>query len=1565
MLYILTPIFCAGLCLGTVFSFLKTDKVNASAATTATVNVTATMSVTERLHIHKANGQGFNAAKTVSYNDLSQGSEKHTIDESTEKKVSIYGTTYDDTAEFIYVGFTVSVSVPAWTKYKISIPFDIQAVKINDGNQGSVGRVRAELLNFGRPTKEDPTEYTAANANGGSAITFGKCYTNSTGSSANNGDPTTGSHVISELIVATAGNTTSNTKTSNPQKDSATIQDEYENRNDNPKTLTYSFGFCAVEVIAGNGSKRSLGVQSCPTYLQLKGCTAESTKLWLEKPSDVSTTYTGTAYDSSTLTQISELTGANWYDATKMDVSLQEDSAQDVGTYSIDVSLKATGEEDDPWKISDNVFSHEQQTIKLTINKATPTVSFGNAKDTTQYTVSGTQDEFPKGTATYNNAAVAGTLSWGGQTPQGSATGNRQNYNYTFTPEDTTNYNTVNGSISLEYVVPGIESVTATFNSNGTTVYKSTPTATLNGYFTVKVKYAGITEPKEVKSFTILGWDSGDNVPVTIKVDSSISSPVIIPKIEIDKIVSLSAFITQGDAKVTCNTSKATLKGMLQVLAQWNYAPSTVTLAADKYDLEFTPVVGTNTSTLTVKYTNSDGTEVTATPLGNFTVSPDDFDVSGIKFEDDEVTYDGKTHSIEYSGDLPDGVSVVYTLDGTDYDEPIEKTDVGSYKITLSFTHSNTNYNAIDDTITATLKINKADYPDADKIEFKKLTVTHDGNEHSLAATGVPEGVTVTYVYDGTEQSDPFKFKDVNESGYSITAKFAHTNGNYKNIAEKTALLVITDKNTYTNNLTLEVKGAQGSGKAYTATYDPDSAISFTLGGKLLDKDGAEVTFTPTYKYEKEENGEWVIKTAADLKNAGKYRVTISVDTGDATYAEIDPIEATLTIAKADVDMSGVKFEDLSVAYDGKEHTLTISGTLPDGVTVEYEVKNQSGKEFTEIETYEFTAKFTVEDTENYNKIGDKTATLTITDASILGITAKVEDGAKFTTVNTLNDLKKVLTVTVNTTGGDDVTEDYELSCEGLRDGGMFKFGLQKITVKYTDDDGNEYTTFVEISVEKEKVALPTFKGGLSYTGVEVKPKAADFNGYDETLMTFVTDKLQSGLNVGTYKAVFALNDYENYEWAAATTYKKSVFAAVVYDGETEEVTLLAHEAAVDWNISKAVLTATKIDGALPIFASDSYIGAFSDVVTLKYYKDEACTEEVAAEDLAHETQYFVKAELLDTENFELDASAAAYTVKSFSYTTPAKELTTWDKIVRFLKVNWLWFAIGAVALLFLIILICIIASAKKKKRKKEELAEQRRLEEKAERERKEERDREERRLEREERMARMSQMQAAPQPQYIPQPMPQMMPQMSQPMPQSMPQQAQPMATGGGSSSEIAELKAELKAEFLAMKVDQNSKEIAANEIAQLRNEVNAMRNEMTYAKRPEQMSGMPVDTLAEALTVALKNVLSSATPQAIAAAPAQPAQITDGSATATQVPPDAVMTTVTTTKIDTTKKQAQPAQAAQTSDRAAPAGRTIVRNFVAPMPVDDGRVFDVGGFYTPADPIVDMGFGDDEKKD
>ncbi|MDE7162936.1 MAG: hypothetical protein K2O44_02535 [Clostridia bacterium] len=1193
-------------------------------------------------------------------------------------------------------------------------------------------------------------------------------------------------------------------------------------------------------------------------------------------------------------------------------------------------------------------------------------------------------------TTPYESAGLPNLITDAGGTPgtfawnDGEvATAGTKEYGWTFTPTDKNNFTVETDKMELEFLARELSSIAVTAYNPTATVYTDTSIATIKSYLTVQATYTDsstetLTSYKLEVDSTDGKLHAGNN---TLVISSNDDSQTITYQITgvVAKAVSAINVVQLSNSTfkypVTAEEIKAAIS---RVNVQWNTGASGNLESFDDVTVSGTLNAG-NSVTVTV---GIDGT--TATKNVTIKIDNGDFDVSGITFSGDTVTYDGNNHSIDYGGTLPAGVSVEYEYNGTKQSTPWEFANAGTYNITLSFTHSDANYNAITTTLPATLQIDKASYTMPTGYDNKKQA-TYTGSAISLPANWIdpdtlPKGVTVTYCEaDGTT---PFADKTAIDT-YTVKAVFSVVDpANYKVPAPVTLTFEITDKEVYDDSgLSFTVTGVEGSGNSYTATYDPDRAISFVLEGKLVDKDGTEVAPTLTYKYEKKVDDVWTEVEAADLKGAGEYRVTVSVATGDTTYADINDKVINLTIGKATADTSETKLTppassgltaDGNGGYkatynpEGNGFEFTVadidSASIPAGATpktpVYKKLVNGNWETVTEIKEageYKVVVEFEPTDTDNYNDgIAPVEITLTISDAVVVSISAALEEGAAFTTASTLDELIAKLTATAHFDNGATeaiAIENLTVVCNGLRDGGKLKAGNQSVTLTYKVGDDEFSAVVNNILVSREKVALPTFKGGLSYTGVEVKPKAADFNGYDETLMTFVTDKLQSGTVVGTYKAVFALNDYENYEWATATAVSKKVFAVAVYDGE---VTLLANEAAVDWNIAKAVLTATKKDGALPVFASESYIGAFSDVVTLKYYKDEACTEEVAAEDLAHETQYFVKAELLDTENFELESSAAALTVKPFTYTTPAKELTVWEKIVKFLVTNWLWLVIAVVALILLITIIALAVRASKKKREREE---QRRLEEKAERERKEERDREERRLEREERMARMNQQQSMPQ-MMMPQMMPQM-PQMPQGQPQYAPQaQAQPVATGVGDSAQMTRIENELaaiRAEQNAAKEIASIKSDAAQQIsaAKLEAEMAKLRAEMHGGEQVVQ-SGISLDKLTELIRTEVNTAFEIREKKAVA--PTAP----EGNA-ATQVPPDAVMTTVTTTKIDTTKKPAQPAQASAP----APASRTVVRNFVAPMPVDDGRVFDVGGFYTPVDSVddVDNMLGDENK--
>ena len=85
---------------------------------------------------------------------------------------------------------------------------------------------------------------------------------------------------------------------------------------------------------------------------------------------------------------------------------------------------------------------------------------------------------------------------------------------------------------------------------------------------------------------------------------------------------------------------------------------------------------------------------------------------------------------------------------------------------------------------------------------------------------------------------------------------------------------------------------------------------------------------------------------------------------------------ASFAIAKSPYDLSGVAFEGDQVVYDGKEHSLAVSGALPAGVSVSY-----SGNGKTAAGTYTVTATFTGD--ANHESVGSMSATLVIEKATV------------------------------------------------------------------------------------------------------------------------------------------------------------------------------------------------------------------------------------------------------------------------------------------------------------------------------------------------------------------------------------------------------------------------------------------------------------------------------------------------------------------------------------------------------------------------------------------------------
>jgi len=675
------------------------------------------------------------------------------------------------------------------------------------------------------------------------------------------------------------------------------------------------------------------------------------------------------AYDGGTKTYTPE-----GFDSNVMNIS--GNTAVDVGKTTVSVSLKSGYVWSDGATEADGV-TPKIYTFDFEIGKGTPIV---NPK------YDPVNKRYPAlGLPTLTNTGTAGTFTWKeGQTP----TVGTNNYAYVFTPTDTDKWKTYDGTISITYVQPTVKSLSISVKS-GSKIYDVFTAEELNDYLTVVATYDDNTTHTLISSeFTVtittnngkLTADGTNEIYVeeTISSSNNVGDSFSIPSVEASKIdsfvlVKLSA--TSFTYPVTADDIKDALS---QVKVKWNYNPST---AVDLTDYDMLEVVGTldaGNQSLKLKCGDVESSAFSVT------IAKGDFDIKAT-LDGDTVAYDGNSHGLEvvWQEEI-DGVTAEYLYVGDGYSDIAAPVNAGEYTVTVSFTHENPNYNAVTATLTATLTIEQADYPDADKITFADATKTY-GGQHSIVAENVPSGVKVVYVYDGNEQETPFVFFDLSESGYEVEAKFVFVDVadavNYKAIPSKTAKLIITNKTLYLkDDLTVSGDGVTVDGNQLSATYNGEE---FTLSavGKVKDKDGAEVTSSYTAEIKVTKNGAEV----SEIKDAGSYEITVvytmPAEGAYADYEQSFEIKYTLTVEKADFVLD-FTFVDKTVEYNSKNQTIAVTGEVPEWLTVEYFLGGEKFDGEKEIGEYEITAKFTHENSA-YEPIADMTAKLIIVKAKI------------------------------------------------------------------------------------------------------------------------------------------------------------------------------------------------------------------------------------------------------------------------------------------------------------------------------------------------------------------------------------------------------------------------------------------------------------------------------------------------------------------------------------------------------------------------------------------------------
>ena len=164
--------------------------------------------------------------------------------------------------------------------------------------------------------------------------------------------------------------------------------------------------------------------------------------------------------------------------------------------------------------------------------------------------------------------------------------------------------------------------------------------------------------------------------------------------------------------------------------------------------------------------------------------------IENISFGSDQITYDGKEHSIAIEGQLPKGVTVSYeyyingalVVDGDG--KPVRAvTDAGHYTVKAVFSHTDINCKEIEP-ISATLHIDQANI-DTFELSFDyNPDWVYDGTPKSVVTTKKPEYIEISYEYylDGAlvRNDDGTPATAVTEVGeYAVKVIINVTNSNY------------------------------------------------------------------------------------------------------------------------------------------------------------------------------------------------------------------------------------------------------------------------------------------------------------------------------------------------------------------------------------------------------------------------------------------------------------------------------------------------------------------------------------------------------------------------------------------------------------------------------------------------------------------------------------------------------------------------------------------------------------------------------------------------------------------
>ena len=355
--------------------------------------------------------------------------------------------------------------------------------------------------------------------------------------------------------------------------------------------------------------------------------------------------------------------------------------------------------------------------------------------------------------------------------------------------------------------------------------------------------------------------------------------------------------------------------------------------------------------------------------------------------------------------------------------------------------------------------------------------------------------------------------------------------------------------------------------------------------------------------------------------NVGTYDVTAIVSCeGYVT----ERLSTTVKIERAKYDMSGVKFEAKEFVYDGQSHSVSISGTLPEGVlSPTYFIGDKETSSAVDVGEYKVIAKFANSDP-NYETIPDMETTLKIIPAeyTVKGVSVvfKTEDG-KVIDGNTkiydgksvlfdLNDyskLSKKISVSFSVLDKDGNVISKSNKITNIKNAGVYT-----VKAEFTFADSKNYQPIAPLvcTFEVLKADYPTIEG------VKLISKQATYDGNAQSIE--IEGNLPEGVTV-TYEYYFGYTlivDADGKPVQSVTDAGRYTVKAIFTHTDTNRKEISPLSAVLQ--INQATIDTSKLglgySGTLVADGTEKSVVIKGSVpegveVSIEYYKDEVLIE--------------------------------------------------------------------------------------------------------------------------------------------------------------------------------------------------------------------------------------------------------------------------------------------------------------------------------------------------------------------